>query len=335
MLIQTLGESYQVICALKSAPGSRAYLCCREREPDGGRFIVQGIFDSGMRKEIAVFFLELSRDKNVPDFVQCFLKDGGMWSVFHCEEGTPFLEWAREKRPIEERFDAAAELMEQLFAAQLPVYLRYEALNPKNITVSQQSGVRIRFLLWEPQKIGTDVRMEVQKRISVCMEELLGEACRGASQQLTEFLERLRKAEFQSDGELFLAYRRLEETLRLAQAEGRLKEESIPLRRWKRLSVQWKNVLQFLYCLLIGALCGLFAYVCIVPRPVSGEPILFRSIGTLQIIPLPEPQGKIRDSEETEQPISGSEDKAPEGTEEPEETEEPWPETTEFPRELG
>ena len=114
MLIQTLEGSYQVIYTLGNAPESRTYLCCREGEPDGGRFIVQGIFDSELRKEMSVFFLELSRDKNVPDFVQCFLKDGGMWSVFHCEEGTPFLEWAREKRPIEERFDAAAELMEQL-----------------------------------------------------------------------------------------------------------------------------------------------------------------------------------------------------------------------------
>lgn len=337
MHIQTLQADYQVICRLEGAPECRTYLCSREDEP-GKEFIVQGVLDPALREKLPVFFLELSAEKNIPEFVESFVWDGGVWSIFSCEKGTPWTEWTKQKMPFEERLDAASGLMAHIFAAQLPVYLQYEASNPQNIVRSRHSGVCIHYLLREPRRLHTDLQADLyadlQKRTALCLEGLLKKACESAPEEPAEFLERLQRAEFQSDGEVYYAYRRLEETLRLAKTEGRLEKKNVLPTLWKRLFAQREHIAQFLYCLVIGVLCGVFAYVCVVPQLASGEQVPFHSIGTLQIIdygPVPEPEIEMED------PVSESEIETEDPVSEPEiETElQEETETTEHPRELG
>lgn len=321
MHIQTIRGTYRVICTLESTPDGKAYLCSMDGESDGERFVVQGLFDTGLREKLSVFLMDLSNRENGSGFVESFLWNDGVWCVFRCADGMPWSEWVKGELPIEERFDAASELMARIFASQLPPYLQYEGLNLKNIVRSRQEGICIWYLFHEPQNMEANVRMEVQERVACRMEELFGEACGGDSPELKRLSERLRSVEFESDGELYGAYRRFEEALQLELAEGGREKTSALIRLWKHVFAQWSNLLQFLYCLMVGALCGIFLYVCVVPPPALGEQIQYHSIGTLRIIPygpIPEPGSETEEPEETE-------------TAEPEETEtaEPGSETEE------
>ena len=325
MRIQTLMGIYRVICTLEGTSDGKTYLCSMDGKPDNERFVVQGLFDPGLREKLSVFLMDLSNSENESGFVESFLWNDGVWCVFRCVDGTPWSEWVKGELPMEERFDAASELMARIFASQLPTYLQYEGLNLKNIVRSRQEGICIWYLFHEPQNLEANVRMEVQERVACRMEELFLEACGGDSPELNRFLDSLRNVEFESDGELYGAYRRFEEALRLEMAGGGREKMSALLRLWKWIFAQWTNVLQFFYCLAVGALCGIFLYVCIVPSPVSGERIRYDSIGTLRIIPygpIPEPGSETEETEETE-----TEETEETETEESEETETAEPES--------
>lgn len=284
MVIRTIRETYRVICTLKGSQGMNAYLCLREGSCDEEKFLVMGAKNRELSEGMLRYFMDLFYEQSIPDFEDCFVKEGILWVVFRYFFGVPFLEKQRNKNPIEERMNMARELVEQILTQHLPLYLQYESCNPANLVVSEKWGVRVNFLLFEPEKMKEDVFPLVQKRMAEYFQMLFAEELEGeAFRELNVFVERLQGADFPEGIGLYRAYRRLEEQLKSAKAEGKFIKKGYLTRLWRKVFRWSKDIFLFWYWVLIGGLLGLLIFVCIVPETAPKERNFFQSIGTLEI----------------------------------------------------
>lgn len=333
MVIRTIRETYRVRCVLKGSGGIRSYLCIRE---GGGteQFLVMGAGNRKLSGVMLPYFMDLSQSGRVDGFEKCFVREGTAWVVFRYFEGTPFSEKA--KSPFAERVQIGREFVEQIFAQNLPAYLQYEALHPANSIVSEKWGVRVNFLLFEPEKMQDELFPMVQKRMAEYFRTLFAEELEEDNlKELSEFVERMETADFTGEAALYRAFRGLDGELERAQESCGFERKGYLTRMWKKVFRRSKDIFQFFYCVLIGGLLGYLIYVCVAPETAPEERTLFQSIGTLELIhyeapllPDAEP-GNAHEEGEPETQDANPEDDGVKNTEAPTEQETETVEDTE------
>lgn len=284
MVIRTIGETYRVICTLKGSRDIRAYLCIRDKQDDGEKFLLMEPKERELSGKMLLYFMELSKSGRVEGLIECFAKNGVVWLVFRYFEGCMLTEKLKTGLLFSERLDIGRELMMQIFAQNLPVYLQYEASIPDNITVSTQHGVKVNFLLFHPYEMDNDLFPAVQRNAAACMDALFGKELKAKLQkELSGFVGKLRGGEFSGDADIFRAYLRMEEALREAYDRGELQKNGYFTSLRQSVAGGLKYIFCFLYYVLITGLWAVLIYVCVGRSyvPEGCEPFCY--IGTLAI----------------------------------------------------
>ncbi len=311
MVIRTIDKTYSVIRTLPCGTKMRAYLCAAEDDSGGGQqkmrecgktgYLVMAPKNGESSEKLLLFLMELSKNQRVDCLLDCFTRDGAVWGVFRYYEGIPLTKLLNKGMLPEERFDLARELIEQIFAGNLPVYLQYEASKFSNIVVSGRSGLRVNFLMTEPERLDSNLFPDVLKQIAAVFELIYEQELKGAlSEEPGAFVEKLKRAEFSEGIDVYRAYRRMDGSLRDALAEGKLTEKGYLTRIWNFFSGKLNVISRILYGLLIAGLTGILIYVCVAPETAPAERNLFQSIGTLEIMeygPVPSDGTKSGDTE--------------------------------------
>ncbi len=172
MTLKTIDREYRAVQKLHASPSIRAYVCICSNAPDEKTVLVTGIADRTLSEKFLPFYMDLHGRGIVGSFTDSFIRDGTVWAVSDYAAGTPFFETGKEALPTEEKIVLAGALAEQIFAQNLPVYLQYEALHPKNIVVGAARSLSVNFLLFTPELLGDDLFPGVQKRFSDCLAAL-------------------------------------------------------------------------------------------------------------------------------------------------------------------
>ena len=175
-------------------------------------------------------------------------------------------------------------MAEQVLIQNLPCYLQYEALNPKNIVVSDVSEVHFNFLLLNTEKFGKCNLADVQMRLAESMKVLFKpELKKDAMPKLKDFVEGLQEKDYLSYSQIFGDYRRLYEFMVPLADEALPDKGSLLLRLWEQFK-RCSNVLKrVLYTTVIAVLIGMIIYIIIKPETVSNDKVQFDQIGTLKI----------------------------------------------------
>lgn len=284
MVIQTIRESYDVICTLEGSSRIRAYLCTRMTSPAGEKVLVMAAGEPDLAKKMILSFMELNRTGNIHDFLDCFTKDGTVWVVFRFCEEKAFSEKIEQDYNLKERLAIGKSLAEQIFMQNLPVYLQYEALNERNIVLDDSLAIHVNYLLYEPERMNEDLFQEVLKRTADCFQKLFyREWKEQLSSGLTDFIKKLAAAEFPEGIEVYRAYRDLDRRLKNELEEGKLEGKGYLLRIWEKLKKLSGKLLQLLYALFLAVLLGILVYVCVMPKTAPEDRNVLKKIGTLEV----------------------------------------------------
>lgn len=321
MVIRTVKRSYRVIRTLEGGRDIRAFLCVHEGEEKGSTYLLMRPVGQELNKIMLLYFMEQKKE-GAGRLFDCFVREGVVWTAFEYYGGTPLMERLKEECPSALRLAFGRGLAEQIFTQELPVYLQYEALNPSNLMVSKEHGLRADFLMFEPERISGGRFCEVQKRLADCFAQLFAQELKDErAEELSDFLSRLYQAEFTNGTDIYRAYRRVNDALlKVSEKEGRRK--GLLTRLWIKAAGGAKRFFLFLYWLLVMALWGVFVCACVMPKQAPQERTLFRSIGELVL------DGYAPSFH----PPEKTEEAAPQEPEQKEEPEEPT-EETELPAE--
>ncbi len=311
MVIRTVERSYRVIRTLEGSREITAFLCDSE---NGDPFLLIRPKGQALSRNMLRCFLEQRNKGNAGKPEDCFVREGVVWAAFAYGGGTPICEWLKEGRPYRLRAALGRELAEQIFTRNLPVYLQYEALHPSNLMVSKERGLCANFLFFEPEKFSKDLLPEVEKRFADCLSLLYAEELEdGKAEELSDFLRKLKSAEFTDGTGIYRAYRKVcGELTEEPYKEGEKKKGILPI-LWAKATEHGKHLFFFFYWLLVLLLWAGFVYACVTPQETPQERIRFQNIGELPIdgfdpvyVPAEETEEPIREefilpAEETEE----------------------------------
>lgn len=299
MIIRTIKGTYSVLMTLSGSRDIRAYLCIREGEAADGKFLLMKPVRQELSKKMLVYFMELSGQRRIGDFVEAFAKDGVVWAVFRWHEGTPLSETA-EHEERNARLLMKNELVLRLLAGELPPYLQYEAADARNLVVDTDGTVQINYLLFEPELMESADFTQVQKRLAGDLKQLFAREIKmGKPQSLVDLIGRMEAGNYADETGLLRELRRLDADFLQEEETGGFAAEGYLARVWKRLLRFGEASVRILYGLLVAGLLGLLVYVCIAPERAPADRMRFNGIGTLKIQGT-ESTGGIEGAEEIE-----------------------------------
>lgn len=317
MRIETPEGTYRIIRVLKKELSLCSYLAagpCREaKEGDGQRFLLLEFVNPVLMRDIMTDFMEMkteaeeSKGQLCSDFVDCFVREKNLWAVFRYHEGMPLSEAARSAASSEERMMLWQGLLERLFMQKLPMYLRYEALNPANIVVDEGAAVWVNYELYETAQMHGELFSAVQKRLyesfcmlfsaetGVCHGDASGKkrgnqpvwhdgkpAEKSRGDMLACFGKKLAEGSFEDEITLYREFHELR--ARMPGGEDQQKKDGgIWLRSWRFVLEHTGAIWKCGYLLLVLALWGLFFWLCFRPKTAPEDRSRISVIGTVEI----------------------------------------------------
>lgn len=284
MVIQTISQGYRVIRRLYDSDQVKGYVCLEQGDLSKTLFLLVELNDPMLSKKMIPYFMELNTRENKGDFINCFVNGGSLWLIFRYYR-YPFLySKAKDDLRLKERLEASRTMVEQILIQNLPFYLQYEALNPRNIVVSDVPEVHFNFLLSEPDLLDECSLLDVQKRLASCLKALFApELEKETVPELANFIMELQEKDYTGYSEIYRDYRKLYGLMDSVEEAEQPYSKNILLRIWKGLKGLYNVLKKVLYAAVLLVLVGMIIYIIVKPETTSDHTTQFNRIGTLDI----------------------------------------------------
>lgn len=284
MVIRTISQRYQVIRRLFGSNQVKGYVCQEEKDPSKKRYLLVKVIKPGLSKRMLPYFMELNDRQDKGDFLNYFISKRSLWIVFRYYEHSLLHDKMRSNIRLKERLEVSRTMMEQILIQDLPYYLQYEALNPKNTVISDVPEVHFNFLLIDTEMLEKCDMTDVQKRLADSMEILFEPELKiDAIPQLKHFVKGLQEKDYSEYSQIYRDYRRLYEFLAPIADEELPEKKSLLLRPWEHFKKNVNVLKRVLYMAVIVALVGMIVYAFVKPETMSDNKVQFNQIGTLRI----------------------------------------------------
>lgn len=287
MRIRTHSWDYEVIGIEQPEKGRNLYLCRREPDPSGRNYILAGIKDMHLSELLIEYFTKETARLENEDFSEYFTFEGRLYVVFpYSSEKSLEEKLSGEDCSFLERLEMAKKLQERMVYLELPPGLFMDALNMRQITVSDSLDIRFNYRLDNGERIAgygirdiADSLAKIYRRLF--KEELERKNCPG----LKEYLLWLEEGTYTSYMDLYSRFYEVYETLKEVKEEDM---EEVPSRifkiweRIKKLAGGLRTVLAVVF--VIGACMYLIYNIILFLSPKAGETVnVYQNIGTMEI----------------------------------------------------
>lgn len=284
MTIETLQHQYYILQKISETKEMEHFLCREESSQKSSQvYDIFKIKDRRLAVKLILIFTEQMNHAAFSDFCECFSKNGELYLVFLHKKTIP-LEEKLEKEDCsrQERILIGKKILEQLLLLDMPQFLAYDILNLKQIQVSEAYDVSFLYELNEIQNFEMIGMREIQNELANVMERIFQyELFLRISEEITEFLNRLKNNEYEDILQIYQAYLHLAETLE--DSKSLLKPNTFWFRVWDKVKAFWKKVKAYLLGFIVLGAAVYLIYAILNPKPNTEESFDFQRIGTLMI----------------------------------------------------
>lgn len=286
MRIRTHSWDYEVIGIEQPDADRNLYLCRRDPDRSGRNYILVGVKDIRLSELLMKYFIEEAAWLENEDFSEYFTFEGRLYVVFpYSSEKSLEEKLSSEECGFLERLEMAKKLQERMVYLELPPGLFMDALNMRQITVSDSLDIRFNYRLDNMERIaGYEIRdiagslNQIYRRLF--KEELETKNC----PPLKEYLCWLEEGTYTSYLDLYSQFHEIYENLK----DGKEDMEELPSRFlgiWegiKKLAVGLKTVLAVVFVIAAGMY--LIYNINLLLNPPAGEiGNTYQNIGTVDI----------------------------------------------------
>ena len=285
MIVRTLERQFAVLQVLRSSEDEEICVC-RDLEDEGAGLYTLAHFRSpSLKRYLLPMLVRQQSNPAFEDYLGVFSQGGDVYARFRYTDA-PLLVHRLERGDFgfRERLEIGGNLLERMALLNMPPALQFQALWDGNVTVDDALRVRFNYGLESMDNCFNVDMGFICIRVSELLHKLFAQECSAKSlPELEEYLKLLEQTRFQSYLEIYAGYDQMRKKLLERTLSGPAEPRTWLFRMWERLKKLTGFVRPILTGLvLVAAFCYL-VYTLLLPAQPKGTPVLFDSIGTVEI----------------------------------------------------
>lgn len=284
MIIENLKHQYFVIFKKEETADYISMVCRQLIENDSRRFQVYCIKNTDQIKYLLPIFLDTSDKKQLDDFYEIFSKNGFLYLVFICEEGTKITELLeQESYSLTERLDMGKRILEKILLMDIPKFLLYPVLKNTAIFFDQNYDVSFSYsidgILKDKAKLNEEIILELAR---IFEQIFVNEISLRKSASIELFVDGLKQEPHKGLFSVFQEYTRLCDKLR-EKKEIHMRPNTFWFRVWDKIKQLFPIINKIILTGIALLLGGYLLYTLLKPK-IPEEYVVFDRIGTLEIV---------------------------------------------------
>ena len=285
MIVRTLERQFVVLQVLRSEENEEICVCQDPEDEGGGLYTLARFRSPALNRYLLPMLAREKLNTAFEDYLGVFSRDGEVYARFRYTDA-PLLtdRLARGDFSFRERLEIGGNLLERVTLLNMPPALQFQALRDGNVTVDDALRVRFNYVLESMDNcFNADIGF-VCVRVNELLQKLFARELSARSlPELEEYLKLLEQTRFQSYLEIYAGYDRVRKALLERTLTGPAEPRTWLFRLWARLKKLTRFVRPVLGGLvLVAAFCYL-VYTLLLPAQPKGTPVLFDSIGTVEM----------------------------------------------------
>lgn len=293
MIVRTLERQFVVLQVLRSSENEEICVCQDLEDEEAGLYTLARFRNPALNRYLLPMLVRQQSNPAFEDYLGVFSRDGDIYARFRYTDA-PLLVQRLERGDFSfrERLEIGGNLLERVALLNMPASLQFQALWDGNVTVDDSLRVRFNYGLESMDNcFNADIGF-VSVRVAELLQKLFApERSSKSVPELEAYLKLLEQTRFQNYLEIYAGYDQVRKKLLERTMSGPAEPRTWLFRLWERLKKLARFAKPVLAGLvLVAAFCYL-VYTLLLPAQPKGTPVLFDSIGTVEI-----------QSEETVQP---------------------------------
>ena len=285
MIVRTLERQFVVLQVLRSEENEEICVCQDPEDEGAGLYTLARFRSPALNRYLLPMLAREKLNTAFEDYLGVFSRDGEVYARFRYTDA-PLLTERLERGDFgfRERLEIGGNLLERVTLLNMPPALQFQALRDGNVTVDDALRVRFNYVLESMDNcFNADIGF-VCVRVSELLQKLFAQELSARSvPELEAYLKQLEQTRFQSYLEIYAGYDRVRKALLERTMSGPAEPRTWLFRLWARLKKLTRFVKPVLAGLvLVAAFCYL-VYTLLLPAQTKGTPVLFDSIGTVEI----------------------------------------------------
>lgn len=285
MIVRTLERQFVVLQVLRSEENEEICVC-QDLEDEGAGLYTLACFRSpALNRYLLPMLVREKLNAAFEDYLGVFSRDGEVYARFRYTDA-PLLTERLERGDFgfRERLEIGGNLLERVTLLNMPPAIQFQALRDGNVTVDDALRVRFNYVLESMDNcFNADIGF-VCVRVSELLRKLFAQELSARSlPELEAYLKLLEQTRFQNYLEIYAGYDKVRKALLERTLSGPAEPRTWLFRLWEKLKKLTRFVRPVLAGLvLVAAFCYL-VYTLLMPAQPKGTPVLFDSIGTVEI----------------------------------------------------
>ena len=285
MIVRTPERRFVVIQVLRSDEEAEICVCRDPEDESASLYTLARLRSPALRRTLLPLLVRQQDNPSFEDYLGVFSQDGDVYARFRYTDA-PLLVQRLERGGFgfRERLEMGGNLLERITLLDMPPALQFQALRDGNVTVDDALRVRFNYTLDSADSCRSADMGLIALRVGELLEKLFAaERAAKSVPELEEYLKQLEQGAFPSYLAMYAGYDQVRKALLARTLSGPVQPRTWLFRLWeriKKLRVYVRPVLAGL--VLVAAFCYL-VYTLLLPAQPKGTPVLFDSIGTVEI----------------------------------------------------